>query len=75
MAKLYEMFWQGTLGLEWIWDGGGCGGKPVTLRIVGPISNRDGFFKNPSQFPGENDNPSDLEDGSKRQKLIDCSKP
>ena len=45
MAKLYEMFWQGTLGLEWIWDGGGCGGKPVTLRIVGPISNRDGFFK------------------------------
>ena len=44
MAKLYEMFWQGTLGLEWIWDGGGCGGKPVTLRIVGPISNRDGFF-------------------------------
>ena len=75
MAKLYEMFWQGTLGLEWIWDGGDAAENPSHFGSWVPSQIVMGFFKNPSQFPGENDNPSDLEDGSKRQKLIDCSKP
>ena len=51
MAKLYEMFLLGTLGLEWIWGMGGWGGKPVTLRILAPISNRDGFLKKPIAIP------------------------